>query len=132
METPQGRQETRPRVITAVTYVVLFVLGATQGLIGSFHYGQGPVPLVAIILDIAIFATCVLGGWAMRTASGGLVPAAGWIVASFVMSMGNAQGTVFITATTAGECYLYGGALAAAAGAAAAFIQSTRAVARPR
>lgn len=117
MGIPQGRPETGPRAITAVIYVVMFVLGALQGLIGSFQYSQSPVPLVAIILDVVIFATCVLCGWAMRSVSGGLIPAVGWILASFIMSMGNAQGSVIITNTTAGKWYLYGGALAALAGA---------------
>jgi uncharacterized membrane protein len=132
METPRARPETESRAITVAVYVVLFVLGALQGLIGSFQYSQSPVPLVAIVLDLAIFATCVLGGWAMRSLSGGLYPALGWLAASFIMSMGNHQGSVIITATTAGEWYLYGGALAAAAGAAAAFVRSAYTQSRPR
>jgi hypothetical protein len=39
---------------------------------------------------------------------------------------------VIITATTAGEWYLYGGALAAAGGAAAAFVRSAYTQSRPR
>ncbi|HEV3381395.1 MAG TPA: DUF6113 family protein [Trebonia sp.] len=127
MDTPRQPDS---RAINAVVYVVLFVFGALQGLIGSFQYSQGPVPLVAIILDVAIFATCVLGGWAMRSLSGALCPAVGWLLASFVMSMGNSQGSVIITATSAGEWYLYGGALASAAGVGATFIRT--AYFRPR
>ena len=131
METPQERPENGSRAITILAYVVLFVLGAVQGLIGSFQYSQSPVPLVAIALDVAIFATCVLGGWGMRSFMGGLLPALAWILASFVMSLGNAQGTVIITATSAGEWYLYGGALASAAGVAVAFIRSISRQAHP-
>jgi hypothetical protein len=132
METQQERPARDSRAITAVIYAVLFVLGALQGLIGSFQYSQSPVPLVAIVLDLAIFATCVLGGWAMRSLGGGLFPAIGWLIASFVMSMGDSQGSVIITATTPGEWYLYGGALAAAVGAGAAFIRWTYLRPRPR
>jgi uncharacterized membrane protein len=125
-------QEPESRASGIAVYVLLFVLGAVQGVIGSFQYGQSPVPLIAIILDVVIFATCVLGGWAMRSFAGGLIPAIGWILASFILSMGNSQGTVIITASAAGEWYLYGGALAAAAGAGAAFVGWTRAAGRPR
>jgi hypothetical protein len=120
------------RALTAVGYVVLFVLGALQGLIGSFQYSQSPAPLMAIVLDVAIFVTCLFCGWGMRTFAGGLIPAVGWILASFIMSMGNAQGSVIITATNAGEWYLYGGSLAAAAGAVAAFALWGRVQRSPR
>jgi uncharacterized membrane protein len=125
-------QEPESRASGIAVYVLLFVLGAVQGVIGSFQYGQSPVPLIAIILDVVIFATCVLGGWAMRSFAGGLIPAIGWILASFILSMGNSQGTVIITASAAGEWYLYGGALAAAAGAGASFVRWTAAQGRTR
>lgn len=110
------------RALTIVTYMVLFVLGVAQAVIGSFQYSRGPVPLVAIALAVLIFATCVLCGWGMRSLAGGLVPALGWIITSFVMAMPSSHGTVIITATSAGEWYLYGGAFAAAGGASASFM----------
>jgi hypothetical protein len=129
-----GRRTARPpqRAATATGYVVLFVLGALQGLIGSFQYSQSPAPLVAIALDVAILITCLLCGWGMRTFVGGLIPAVGWILASFIMSMGNAQGSVIITNTAAGQWYLYGGAFAAATGAVTAYVFWSRAQPRPR
>jgi hypothetical protein len=129
-----GRRTARPpqRAAMAAGYVVLLVLGAMQGLIGSFQYSQSPAPLVAIALDVAILITCLLCGWGMRTFAGGLVPAVGWILASFIMSMGNAQGSVIITNTAAGQWYLYGGAFAAAAGAVTAYVLWSRAQPRPR
>jgi hypothetical protein len=129
-----GRPTARPvqRAVTAAGYVVLFVLGALQGLIGSFQYSQSPAPLIAIVLDVAILVTCLLCGWGMRTFAGGLLPAVGWILASFIMSMGNAQGSVIITNTAAGQWYLYGGAFAAAAGAVTAFVRWSRPRPRPR
>ena len=123
MRIPRERQTPGERGIAAAIYFVLFVLGAVLGMIGSFQYSQGPVPLIAIVLDVTIFVTCVLGGWGRRTFAGGLTPAVGWILATFILSMGNSQGTVIITATRAGEWYLYGGALAAAVGAGTAFFR---------
>ena len=137
MGTPQGRpepaqQEPAQRAIAAATYVVLFVLGALQGLIGCFNYGRSPVPLVAILFAVLIFATCVLAGWGTRTFGGGLAPAVGWIIASFVLSMGRPNGSIIITNTAAGQWYLYGGSLAAVTGTAVAYILWVRARPRPR
>ena len=85
MGTPQGQQLPAQRAITAVGYVLLFVLGALQGMIGSFNYSRSPVPLVAIFLAVVIFATCVLAGWGMGTFGGGLAPALGRIIATIVL-----------------------------------------------
>ena len=120
------------RGIMAVLYLVLLLLGLLQGLIGSFQYSRSPVPLVAIILDLAIFATCLLGGWGARSIAGGLIPALGWIVASFVLSMPSSRGNVIITNTAAGKWYLYGGTLAAVAAATTVFVALARARARSR
>src|SRR5947207_15004320 len=106
---------TTSRAYTFTVYVMIFVLGVVQGVIGSFQYSQPPVPVIAILLAVIIFATCVLCGWGTLTFSGALVPAAGWLLASFYLSMGTHQGSVIITNTTAGKWYLYGGALAVVA-----------------
>jgi hypothetical protein len=132
MGTPQDLPGRGQRAFTAITYLVLLVLGAMQGLIGSFQYSRSPVPLVAILLALVIFATCVLCGWGMRSFAGGLLPAIGWIIVSFVLAMPNSHGSVIITNTTAGKWYLYGGALAAAAGATTAFVLRARAQTRSR
>jgi hypothetical protein len=124
---------TSPRaLVTGLGYLALFVLGAIQGLIGSFQYGRSPVPLIAIVLVLILFATCVLAGWGMRTYAAGILPALGWIVASFVLAMPRPNGSVIISATSAGEWYLYGGALAAAVGAATSFFIWTRSRSGPR
>ncbi len=120
------------RAFMAVVYVVLFLLGAIQGVIGSFQYSQSPVPLVAIVLDVAIFATCLLCGWGLRSFTAGLLPAVGWIIASFVLSMPSSHGSVIITNTTAGKWYLYGGAVAAVAGSTATFVLWARGQSRSR
>lgn len=125
-------QEPESRATGVAVYVLLFVLGVLQGMIGSFQYSRSPAPIIAIILALVIFATCMLGGWAMRSIAGGLLPAAGWMLASFVLATGSAEGTVIITASAAGEWYLYGGALAAAGGAGISFVRWSRPAGRPR
>jgi Family of unknown function (DUF6113) len=122
MGTPQGPPRRGHRVFTTVCYLVLFALGVAEGVVGSFQYSRSPAPLVAILLAALIFVTCLLCGLGMGSFAGGIVPAIGWFVASFVLSLPDSNGSVIITATTAGKWYLYGGALGAAAGAGAAFV----------
>jgi hypothetical protein len=113
---------TSPRsLVTGFGYLALFVLGAVQGLIGSFQYSRSPAPLIAILLILILFATCVLAGWGLRTYSAGILPALGWVIASFILAMPRPNGSVIVESSPAGEWYLYGGALAAAAGAAVTF-----------
>jgi hypothetical protein len=95
---------------------MLFLLGASQAMLGVFWYSSGPVPLAAIGFDVAIFCSCVLGGWGMRRPLGGLAPAAGWFLAAFVLGSGTSGGSVLITATTAGSWLLFGGSASAAIG----------------
>jgi hypothetical protein len=121
----------RRTLITGLGYLALFVLGVVEGLIGSLQYNQSPVPLIAIVLIVILFATCVLAGWGMRTYAAGILPALGWIIASFVLAMPKPNGSVIIEANAAGEWYLYGGALAAAAGAAVSFFTWMRTRSRP-
>jgi hypothetical protein len=110
-------------LLTGATYGVLFLVGAVQGLIGSFQYGRmaGSVPLAALGFCAAILATCLLGAWAMRSVSGALAPAAGWILASLVLSMPVSNGSVIISASAAGKLYLYGGTVCALVGVALSF-----------
>ncbi|HEX3960819.1 MAG TPA: hypothetical protein VHZ03_30065 [Trebonia sp.] len=114
------------RVLGVAVYVVLFVLGALQGLVGSFQYSQSPAPVVAIGLDAVILATCVLAGWGTRSFGGSLAAAGGWLVASFIMAIGTHGGSVIITNTAAGEWYLYGGTLSVLLGSLATFVLLTR------
>ena len=109
------------RVSSAAVYVMTFVLGVVLGVVGSFQYSQSPVPLIAIILVVVIFAACLLGGWGTMTVGGALVPGVGWILASFILSMGTHAGSVIITNTPAGKWFLYGGSLAVLAAVACTF-----------
>ena len=110
-----------PRGVTAAAYIALCLLGALLGLLGTFQYSRGPGPLAAILFDLAILATCVLGSAGMRTALGGVLPAAGWFVVTLLLSAGTAGGSILITDTTAGKWFLFGGAACAAAGPIYAF-----------
>jgi hypothetical protein len=114
------------RAVTIAAYVALLVLGAVQALIGTFQYSRGPGPLVAICFDVAIFVTCMLGSRGMRTALGGVLPAVGWLLLTLVLSTAPAGGSVLVTATVAGEWFLFGGALSAVAGAVYAFARWSR------
>jgi hypothetical protein len=131
MGTSQGRLGGQ-RAITAAGYVLLFVLGAVQALIGSFQYSQSPAPLIAIVLIVVLLATCIACGWGMGTFAGALVPAMGWIIVSFIIAMPRPNGSVVITATAAGEWYLYGGAVACLIGAVTAVFTRVRRPAPPR
>ncbi|HTW04825.1 MAG TPA: hypothetical protein VMF87_31325 [Streptosporangiaceae bacterium] len=133
MESAQDRQRGRPvaddgRLMAAGAYGVLFLLGIGQGLIGSFQYSRvaGPVPIAALAFDLLILLTCVAGAWGMRRPLGGLMPAVGWFVASFVMAMSTPGGSVVITNTGPGKWYLFGGTACALAGLIAGFVTAPR------
>lgn len=119
-----GGREAGLRVLT---YLMLVLFGAAQGLLGTFLYGVGPHPVAAVLFDLAILATCLLGGWGLRRASGGLAPAAGWLVLVFILASGTSGGSVLITESAAGEWFLFGGAAGATAGVIAAFTLWSRA-----
>ena len=111
-------------LFTVAVYGMLFLLGAVQGAIGSFQYSwlAGPVPAAALAFCAVLLATCLLGAWATRSVSGAFAPAAGWMVAAFVLSMPVSNGSVIITNTAAGRWYLYGGTVTAVAGSLLAFV----------
>ncbi len=112
--------------VTVGAYLLLFALGAVQGLIGTFQYDRGPAPVAAICFGLAILATCVLGSWGMQSASGGVLPAVGWFAVTIVLSSGNSGGSVIVTNTSAGKWFLFGGAICAAAGAVFGFARWSR------
>ncbi|MBO0775864.1 MAG: hypothetical protein J2P34_06075 [Actinobacteria bacterium] len=114
--------------VTRGAYALLFLLGLLQGLIGCFQFGGtvGPVPLAALVLCAALFATCLLGGLGMRSAAGAFAPAAGWFLASVGLALPTGGGSVIVTNTTAGLWYLYGGAIVAVVAIVLAFTAWTR------
>lgn len=104
--------------MTAATYLLLFVLGAMQGLIGCFQFsrGAGSIPVAALAFCALILATCLLAGAGMESPLGGMAPGLGWFLTSFVLTLPARAGSVIVTNTSAGKWYLYGGAVCAAAG----------------
>src|SRR5215469_3885483 len=113
--------------VTVGAYLALFLLGLLQGLIGTFQYSRGPAPLAAILFDLGILATCVLGSWGMRTALGGVLPAAGWFIVTLILSSVPAGGSILITDSSAGRWFLFGGAVCAVGGALYSFARWSRA-----
>jgi hypothetical protein len=103
-------------LLTLTTYVMLVLFGMAQALLGTFFYGSGPAPLASIGFDVAILATCLLGAWGLGRALGGVAPAVGWFIVAFVLASGTPGGSVLITASSAGEWFLFGGAAGATAG----------------
>jgi hypothetical protein len=121
-------------LVTVGVYSVLVLFGVLQGMIGSFQYSRtaGPVPVAALVSCAVILATCLLGAWGMRSASGAVLPAIGWLITSFVLSMPVSNGSVIITATAPGRWYLYGGTLTVAAGVVLSMVGMARWAGRPR
>ena len=112
----------RDRGVVAA-YVALFLLGVMQGLIGCFQFSHslGGVPVMSLAFCALLLVTCVAGAVGMGTALGGVLPAIGWMATSFVLTLPTAAGSVIVTSTTAGEWYLYGGAVCAALGIVTSF-----------
>ncbi len=118
---PSGGRRGADVALTIAAYVALLVFGAAQGLLGAFFYAVGPAPLAALGFGLAMIATCVLGGWGMRGVAGGLVPAVGWFALVFLLATGTSEGSVVVTATTAGEWFLFGGSACVAIGVVTCF-----------
>jgi hypothetical protein len=125
-----GQQRTSPpagggRLVTVGGYCMLLLLGVMEGMIGSFQYSRalGSFPVAALAFAVGIGVTCVLGAWGMYRALGGLMPAVGWFVASFVMAMSTSGGSVVITNTGAGKWFLFGGALCSLGGVLFSFLR---------
>jgi hypothetical protein len=119
---PEGH---RSGFIAGGAYALLLLFGAAQGVIGCFQYSSaaGPIPLAALGFCVLVVATCLLGAAGMGSAAGALVPAVGWFLASLVLTMPTAQGSVIVTNTAAGEWYLYGGSACAVAAVLIAFVR---------
>jgi hypothetical protein len=118
-----GQTDQRRDRRAAAAYAALFLLGFMQGLIGCFQFAHtlGKVPVMSLAFCALILVTCIAGAAGMGTALGGVLPAIGWMTASFVLTLPTAAGSVVVTNTTAGEWYLYGGAACAATGIVASF-----------
>ena len=112
-------------LLTGATYAALFLVGVMEGIFGSFQYSRA-APAAAIGFALLLLVTGLVAAWAMRSVSGAVAPAVGWILASFVLSMPVAGGSVIIANTSAGKWYLYGGTAAAVLAVLGAFMLSVR------
>jgi hypothetical protein len=131
VEVPQGRQL---RVLGAVgAYLLLFLLGVMEGLIGSFEFphGIGGVPAAALGFCLLILVTCLLAGRGMGSVLAALASAVGWLVSSLVLALPTPGGSVVVTNTGAGKWYLYGGTVCASVGVGLALRGYRRAPPRP-
>ena len=124
---PPARRDAQA-FVTGGAYALLFLLGALEGLIGCFQFSRvvGSFPLVALVLAAVIGVTCLLGAAGMESAAGALVPALGWFVVTVVLSLPTSGGSVLITNSAAGQLYLYGGSVCAAASVVVAFLRRAR------
>jgi len=131
VSTPDPGRDTRR---AASAYAALFLLGVMEGLIGCFQFSHriGPVPVAALASCAVIFLTCLLAGVGMASPMGALAPALGWFLASLVLTMPTAAGSVIVTDTTAGRWYLYGGAVSAGLGVVLTFTRTWRTGERPQ
>jgi Family of unknown function (DUF6113) len=118
VELTPGRQLRTIGLVGA--YLLLFLLGVMEGLIGSFQFSHtvGVVPVAALGFCLLILLTCMLAGRGMGTLLGALAPAAGWLITSLVLTLPTSGGSVIVTNTSAGMWYLYGGTLSASVGVA--------------
>ena len=121
-------------VVTSGGYLLLFALGAAEGVLGAFWYAVslGPVPVAALGFAVGILVTTIGAAWGMQAATAGLMPAVGWFLAVFIMAMPTRGGSVLITNTGAGKWFLYGGTLCVLAGVVASFATQGRARAQGR
>ncbi|RFU38248.1 hypothetical protein DZF91_28665 [Actinomadura logoneensis] len=101
-------------VVSGAAYGVLFLLGIAYGLFGAFHqdWTVGSLPLPAIVLCAVLFGLVFGAGYGMRTKLGAVLPAAAWMIVTFVMSSKRSEGDLVVPGTTAGYVYIVGGLVA--------------------
>lgn len=118
-------------LLTIAAYVMLLLLGAAQGMLGAFFYSVGPVPAAPLGFDLALFVTCLFAVWGMAKPTAAFVPAAGWFIVVFVLASARKDGSVLVTASAAGELFLFGGGLVAMVAIFGAFMFASRRGAGP-
>jgi hypothetical protein len=100
--------------VTGAAYGMLFLLGLVLGVVGGFEHSwyAGDVPVAAICWLVVLFAVPYVMGRLMGGKMGALVPAAGWLVCSFLLATPQPAGDLVIAGDSSGFTYLYGGAVA--------------------
>lgn len=127
-----SRRRARAPLAAFAAYLLLFVLGVAEGVVGCFQFSRsvGSVPVAALGFCLLILVTCLLGSVGMGSPLGGLAIAMGWFVASFALTLPTPGGSVIVTNTPAGEWYLYGGAASAGLGLVLTFTRRLRRASR--
>jgi hypothetical protein len=112
------RRQARAPLAASAAYLLLFVLGVAEGIVGCFQFSRsvGVVPVAALGFCVLLLVTCLFGSVGMGSPLGGLAIAMGWFAASFVLTLPTPGGSVIVTNTAAGMWYLYGGAASAGLG----------------
>jgi hypothetical protein len=94
--------EPAPALLVA-SYLVLFALGLTLALLGTFVLAAGPRAGTTLVLPIGLLIALVghpvaarLGLFLTGTRAGTLTPLIGWAVVIIPMSSGTAQGDVVL------------------------------------
>ncbi|MEV4255053.1 DUF6113 family protein [Spirillospora sp. NPDC049652] len=102
-------------VVSGAGYGVLALLGFAYGVFGAFHqdWTVGSFPLPSLLLCAVLFALVFGAGYGMRTKLGAVIPAAAWMIVTFVMSSKQPEGDLVIPGTTAGYVYIVGGLVTA-------------------
>ncbi|MFC4911187.1 DUF6113 family protein [Actinomadura gamaensis] len=102
-------------LVSGLAYGVLAVLGFVFGLVGAFcqDWSVASLPLPAIGLCVLLFGLVFGAGFGMGGKLGAVVPAATWMIVTFVMSSKQAEGDLVVPGSTAGYVYIIGGMVAA-------------------
>ncbi|WP_051467968.1 DUF6113 family protein [Actinomadura oligospora] len=102
-------------LVSGAAYVVLALLGFAYGIFGGFHqdWTVGSWPLPSLGLCVVLFGLVLGAGFGMGTKLGAVVPAAAWMIVTFVMSSKQSEGDLVIPGTTPGYVYIIGGMVAA-------------------
>lgn len=114
-------------MITVAALVALGVLGVVLAVVGAFysvkmlHLGFIPIPVGVLIAIVGNLAVCILGATGMESRLGAAVPAATWLVTTFILGLGRTEGDVVLPAASPvvghlGEVFFYAGIAAATAG----------------
>lgn len=103
--------------VTGAAYGMLFLLGVVIGVVGAFQHSwyAGDLPVAALAWLVILFAVPYGMGRLIGGKSGAVVPAVGWLVASFPLANRLPAGDLAIAGDLSGFCYLYGGVVAMAA-----------------
>ncbi len=113
-----GRDDEPGPAFLVASYLVLFTLGLTLALLGSFFLSAGPRSGTTLVLPIGLVIALVghpaaarLGLYLTGTRAGTLTPLVGWAVVIIPLSSGTAQGDVILPNSLLAVAFLLVGLL---------------------